>query len=137
MRLFAGQRALAFLLLLTAVGAASGVEDERLVMIWSAKTWRSLHDTFRRFGGDFDGVVSAAFLEAAVSLLADDSVCIDDLATVAKNDEPFFAMVKDSLGDTLDRKSERVIRTRLKACIENEGPARSICHALETAVQSR
>lgn len=124
----------AIVALAAVVGCSSvmSADDVRLDMIWSARTWTELHLAFKESGRRADGVVAAAFAEAIVNLLGDESVSFESLSSLTQEDVKFRELVKNAMGESMDQRSEASVRARLDRCMESSCSSAAFCSEVKS-----
>lgn len=117
---------------ITSCTSVLGADDVRLDIIWSASTWIELHRAFTESGQRADGVVAGAFAEAIVRLLGDESVPLETLSKWTQEDQQFRKLVKDAMGESMDQRSEAVVRSRLDRCMVSGCSSAAFCREVKS-----
>lgn len=125
-------RAMIALAAITSCTAVIGADDVRLDTIWSDSTWTELHRAFKESGKRADGVVAGAFAEAIVKLLGDESVSLETLYRLTQEDLQFRKFVKDAMGESMDQRSEAVVRFRLDRCTVSGCSSAAFCREVKS-----
>jgi hypothetical protein len=119
-------------LILVAVAPMISASDlSREANVYAAKSWSDVRKTYRRFGGNADGVVAGAYVDKISELLDEQWSSVNDLNRLTKHDIRFQLFVLKHLNEAVS--ADRA--NRIKHNAEQMCPSEA--HALCEKISSR